>query len=497
MKKTIASIIVLFLLIVPINANAQDSIDVTFAIDSPEDSQTESGITKIDSIGTSNGLPFFGGNQRCDSLEDSSCLNAKIGVLATLILPVCDKNVSSDCVATLRVRLDEGPLITAEFLGYADGRETSIKVDGKFYTGKTSSLFSLVNKVGKKHYFLVTANLRALLAKRMDGTKGKFQFPYFGIDVSEVTLDSSIDCFTTFENECVSKTLSKNTFIEATLQLSSTPPNWLAGRMSGPAVLVSNKSYGSELKISGETVDIANVTGKVSPKLFYKYPNGFPEDYIASLASQNGSLTIPSLFSLMYAEDFFKEMKEKSTALNSYWRLSGIKKFTAFCSESLQVDCLQGGNGPCLDSSDNFGGVLATNALAFSRNPPKIIDNEMQFLLASPHLLPDGKITTGTFDLEMSSQALRCIYSLPDLPLKAEISVVNADGKVKVSSSVFAESKGIATISVKNFSYSVPRIKVKLSKATSKILITCAKGKVKKVISGVKPVCPTGYKKVS
>lgn len=497
MKKTIASIIVLFLSIVPITANAQDSIDITFSIESPYQGETESGIIKIEEIGYSNGLPDFIGNQRCDSTKDPSCTNAPIGLLANLVLPICEKDVISDCIAALRVKLDEGPQTKAEFLGYTDGRETTIKVGGQSLIGKTSGVYYALNKQGKKHYFLITANLKALLAKRMDGSEGKFQFPYFGIDVSEITFEPSIDCLATFENECISKTLSKNIFIETSLRLSSPPPNWLAGRMSGPTVLVTKNAYGSEVKISGQTVDVANVNGKVSPKLFYKYPRGFPESYIASLASQNGSLTIPPLFSLMYAEDVFKELKEKSTELKSYWQLSGSSRFTAFCSASLQGDCLQGGNGPCLDSSENFGGVLATNALAFSRNPPKIIDDEMQFLLASPHLLPDGKTTTGTFDLEMSSQALRCIYSLSNLPLRAEISVVNADGKVKVSSSIFAETKGIATISVKNFSYSVPKIKVKLSQTTSKSSITCIKGKTKKVISGANSVCPTGYKKVS
>lgn len=488
--------LVLMLFNAPINANAQDSIEVTFSLDSPYQTTTESGITKIDNIGWSNGLPDFIGNQRCDSVKDPSCTNAAIGLLASLVLPICEKEVSSDCVSTLRVKLDDSPLITADFLGYANGREATISVAGQSLIGRQSSVYVVKNKEGKKHYFLVTANLNALLAKRMNGSEGKFQFPYFGIDVSEISLEPSTDCFAIFENECVSKALSKNVFIETTLRLSSKPPNWLAGRMSGPSVLVSEKAFGSEVKISGQAVDVGNVTGKVSPNVFYKN-KVWPESYIASLASQNGSLTIPAAFSLMYAEDVFKELKEKSTELKSYWQLSGSTRFTAFCSASLQADCLQGGNGPCLDSSDYFGGVLATNALAFSRNPPKIIDDEMQFILASPHLLPDGKTTTGTFDLEMSSQALRCIYSLPNLPLRAEISVVNADGKVKVSSSIFAESKGIATISVKNFSYSVPKIKVKLSKATSKSSITCVKGKERKVISGTKPLCPAGYKKVA
>jgi hypothetical protein len=31
--------------------------------------------------------------------------------------------------------------------------------------------------------------------------------------------------------------------------------------------------------------------------------------------------------------------------------------------------------------------------------------------------------------------------------------------------------------------------------SVNKITITCIKGKLKKVVTGIKPVCPTGYKK--
>ena len=59
----------------------------------------------------------------------------------------------------------------------------------------------------------------------------------------------------------------------------------------------------------------------------------------------------------------------------------------------------------------------------------------------------------------------------------------------------FSEKKGISYISVNNFSFSVPKIKIKLYQANKRLTIKCVKGNVKKSVSGVKPVCPTGYKK--
>jgi spore coat protein U-like protein len=117
--------------------------------------------------------------------------------------------------------------------------------------------------------------------------------------------------------------------------------------------------------------------------------------------------------------------------------------------------------------------------------------------LASPHFLPDGNTTSGSFDLEISAKALRCIYSLPNLPLAAEISVVTSEGRPKIATTLFTEKNGVAKIIVKNFSYSTPKIKIKFTQAQKKISITCTKGKLKKVISGSKPTCPKGYKKTA
>jgi hypothetical protein len=69
-------------------------------------------------------------------------------------------------------------------------------------------------------------------------------------------------------------------------------------------------------------------------------------------------------------------------------------------------------------------------------------------------------------------------------------------------------------LSANNFTFSDPTIRIKLTQeavakptpsatpsptpskaAVKKITITCVKGKVKKVVTGTKPVCPTGYKK--
>jgi hypothetical protein len=237
------------------------------------------------------------------------------------------------------------------------------------------------------------------------------------------------------------------------------------------------------------------IEGSVPISLFAKYPRGITSDMLNTAAQNGTKLEIDSGLAIMYAADVFTELKDKSTKVANYWNINGSFPFTAFCAEDLQVDCLQGGSGPCVENSKEFVGLLATNALIFNRNPPRLIDDEIQFILASPHLLPNSKEAIGNFTLDASSSMLRCIYGLPNLPLFAEIAVVNDAGIEKIATKSFSEKKGISYISVNNFSFSVPKIKIKLYPANKRLTIKCVKGNVKKSVSGIKPVCPTGYKK--
>ena len=113
----------------------------------------------------------------------------------------------------------------------------------------------------------------------------------------------------------------------------------------------------------------------------------------------------------------------------------------------------------------------------------------------------------------MRSDVARCIYKFSNAPIKASISVVTADGNNDVATTVSNETGGWLYLSANNFTFSAPTIQVKLSQdapaktsgSTSaatpapgvpmKSTITCIKGKTTKAVTGVKPVCPTGYKK--
>jgi len=496
MKKIglLLSIIALVLASTP--AIAAENVAVSIGVDNRNDNVYESEIKKVNWIGVNNGLPYMYGSQSCESFSDRNCLDANpVGIVATTILPLCNADAQTNCILPLRIGISGGNKVEANYLGNADGDTFPADPVNGISMGSTSSIFSINDKDNVKRNFAVTAQIQQLKARKLPIGYRDVQIPYFSVDVKELNLKSEGRCLFLFKNGCVTHKTSGVFSAEVKIRLSNDPPKWLAGRVAEPSIKFTKLAQGKEVVISGSSVAVPLIEGSVPTSLFAKYPRGITSDMLNTAAQNGTKLEIDSGLAIMYAADVFTELKDKSTNVANYWNINGSSPITAFCAEDLQVDCLQGGSGPCVENSKEFVGLLATNALIFNRNPPRLIDDEIQFILASPHLLPNSKEAIGNFTLEASSSMLRCIYGLPNLPLFAEIAVVNDAGIEKIATKSFSEKKGISYISVNNFSFSVPKIKIKIYPANKRLTIKCVKGNVKKSVSGLKPVCPTGYKK--
>jgi hypothetical protein len=67
----------------------------------------------------------------------------------------------------------------------------------------------------------------------------------------------------------------------------------------------------------------------------------------------------------------------------------------------------------------------------------------------------------------------------------------------EIATEMLTVKNGWLQLSAKNFTFSAPTIRIKLTQdqAIKKIkVINCVKGKLSRKISGVNPKCPTGYK---
>ena len=167
---------------------------------------------------------------------------------------------------------------------------------------------------------------------------------------------------------------------------------------------------------------------------------------------------------------------------------------------------------------------MTTNSTTYSAGPPEFKDGSLNYQVSSPHFNPDGTTPfKGNYNLVMRSDVARCIYGFTKAPIKASISVLSSEGSNDVATTIANEKDGWLYLTANNFQFSSPIIQVKLSQdapapavtpspassespvpapvgskapaAAKKLTITCVKGKTTKAVTGVKPVCPTGYKK--
>jgi hypothetical protein len=98
----------------------------------------------------------------------------------------------------------------------------------------------------------------------------------------------------------------------------------------------------------------------------------------------------------------------------------------------------------------------------------------------------------------MSSKVARCFYNFTNAPIGASVSVQTDKGVQNVATTVVNEKNGLLYITAKNFTFSSPTLKIKLTqKKNQKYTITCKKGTVSKPVTGTAPKCPKGFKKVA
>jgi hypothetical protein len=175
------------------------------------------------------------------------------------------------------------------------------------------------------------------------------------------------------------------------------------------------------------------------------------------------------------------------------------------------------------DTCSDYG-YSVTSHNAIGAGQPYMSDNEtLRFNIGAPHRLSTGEVTEGFFTTDIPISYIDCRWPQNTLTRspKVEVVVTNSDGSIQVATTAITSEKGVLKVRAYGFHYSQPTIVVRATNkidvpnlmeesqethsqpivpvATKvlpkKITITCAKGKLVKKISAVKPVCPVGYKK--
>jgi hypothetical protein len=207
-------------------------------------------------------------------------------------------------------------------------------------------------------------------------------------------------------------------------------------------------------------------------------------------------------FGMEQLKHWIPYVNDKATALPSFWSVRSLSSGE------------MAGASQCFSDSTNITGIVTTNSTQYSAGPPKYDRSEgtLSYQVAAPHYGTTGDVFKGSYDLVLRSDVARCVYGFRQAPIQATLSITSADGTPQVATTVIGERKGWLYLTAKNFEFSAPVIKAKLSQeaeptpeATAKPVapkvtkkaqsITCLKGKVKKVVKGANPACPKGFKK--
>jgi hypothetical protein len=295
------------------------------------------------------------------------------------------------------------------------------------------------------------------------------------------------------------------------LRFSKVINGWLHGRIDSPEIDYQLTSYGTRVDIDGYSTRVPILAGYASLSDF----SGVNSMQIPNLI--NGQVVIQNASGVRAIEQltiWAKVLKDKAVANPTQWTVYNLMK------RDLESA------GSCIKDSKTLAGFVTTNSTTYTATPP--IFNEstgtLDYKVASPHYLADGKEFLGKYTLYIDSKVARCIYKFSNAPISASVSITSLEGgQQNIATTVINEKNGWIILSALGFTFSSPTLKVKLtqvapaavvapspsakSPATSdpapkvaaapvaKKTITCVKGKTTKKVTAVKPKCPSGYKK--
>lgn len=152
-------------------------------------------------------------------------------------------------------------------------------------------------------------------------------------------------------------------------------------------------------------------------------------------------------------------------------------------------------NQTCMDRRDGLQGLVTTNAMVYQPATPDFKNGFLEYSVGGVHLDQDGKVVLGTYNFLMKKSVAQCLYGFTSAPISGTVSVTSSDGQEQVAFTSVTEKDGWLKLTAEGFTFSSPKISAKLTQVSPKKTIRCVKGKTVRVITGVSPVCPKGFKK--
>lgn len=514
----------------------------------------------------------------CTSVNDPLCAD---GYFYEAILPQCTSDSDINCIADFGIIDAQSNQTSAKFQRYFPTKALNAFEGSPALgvpTGATGSVYSLpeANFGASDLYFvraltkgggnaqgsnLSSLDIQVFPVNYQDSSHTQAEFdagyrlikdqthltPGWGSAAPGITAGVFCVANSGAEKKCLQRyefPADKRYFLK--LRMSKVPSGWLHGRVAKQDISISTTENVSTLLIQGEPVSV--------PAVYKMYrwnemPPGLQSQYDANsgyyindpMRNDPNNASGPGGRSAGNVDPFKRNVVISPDPWNAIG-MDQLKLVLPFVNDqasavlsswsvrTLSPDEMAGSN-QCFNNTSRITGLVATNATSYSAGPPAF-DKSTQSLIykvSAPHLTDKKVVFLGSYDLSIPSDVARCIYNFSNAPIKAEISIVGADGAAKVATTTLVERNGWLRFSANGFTFSTPTIQVKMfqdapaptptptptptpvvteapsptptptptAKATvaKKTTITCIKGKVVKKVTAVKPVCPKGFKK--
>lgn len=501
------------------------------------DESQELGPTRLYKMENNNSL-------LCEGLNDTKCLG-QVDLYQILNFDVCKDEFQLSCIVGIWAKDSSGKRIPGEFVRnipldwkHDIAEKVALNLPNSTGWGAIWKLPGVKNSAGSDEYL---ANVNATMFKNRDERSFRYGEINSSItpinkivgDYSPITLGTGGGLngwASTPQGEKCVRIETGICMLQAgfpteyrfglTLRMGEKLSGWFHGRFSLPQVSISNWRQGQEISVEGEPVkvpalDFVVPMTKLSPEMLQQLTDCRKDiSCRGARGSESGvwqtvtNITHPNAMELLTG--FNNLYLDRATTTKTYWSFKNMFNHAGSINEGILKECSS--------SAGSLAGLVTTNSLTYSSGPPVFdkASGSLIYKVASPHFEENGDVARGSYDLVMRADVARCVYGFSSAPIRAEISITSGDGSTQeIASELVSEKDGWISLSAKNFTFSAPTLKVKLTQEKPKEVtptpapsasaapvvvkaavktLKCFKGKAVKTIKGAKPKCPAGYK---
>jgi hypothetical protein len=493
----------------------------------------------------------------CTSLVDANCANAEYFAIKAVLAP-CMSPAQVNCVEGISARKSDGTEEKAEFVDYVSSDKSL------YWTGdeaknvpdsKVESIWhfpSITHSGGRD--FLLNAILDGSYRKTGDPNWGRMvamiqpvtKIPDSQTERPRAFTNDTLDfvtpeqvaiaggwtgaqrggltknCAATIDGACFRReAFPVNTSFTLSIRTNSQVTGWIHGRMTNPSLSIAQRDRFWVTTVSGEPTEVPVVARWFNKEEFGNdlrnayagaaYGSfGIGSSGVAQRYGSTGQYDATTLNRFNVVRSY---VNDKASANPRIWSFGSIEP-KKLASDAAAL----GGRGYCVTNAKGLAGMVMTNATVYDGSIPAYSekDQALNYLVSAPHYTASGSEFLGTYDLVIRADIAKCIYGFSKTPTSATVSIVKGDSVEKVSTTTLVEKDGWLALSANGFTYSSPKISVKLNQApeeapakvisaapTNPVLkkpasktISCLRGSSKKIVKGVNPKCPKGYKLV-